>query len=146
MQYGVRRVGMLGLPVMLYSAARAPRGDKLGEFAATGAAVAVYPAATTAASLMAAFIPGVGPITAMAAPFVAAVLAQTPAEGLERLVRRGVRTFNQWERATRRLECGGDYQDTETAARQRMTAVRDMNASLVPARRVLGQEALLMHR
>lgn len=146
MQYGARSIGMIGVPVMLYEAAKAQRGEKVGYMSAAGAGVSVFPAATTAAALMCSFIPGVGPVTRLAAPFVAAILAHTPAAALEKLVRKGVRTFNQWERATRRLECGGDYVDTETAQNYRLTAVRDMNAALVPARRVLGQEALLMHR
>jgi len=146
LQYGSAGVGLVAMPAMLYSAARAPRGEKVGTFAAVGSSLAVCPGAAGAAALTAAFLPGIGPVAAMAMPFVAAALAYTPASRLEQILRQGVRTFNQWEKSTRRLECGGDYRDTELASNQRRAAISEMNSALVPARRVLGQEALLMHR
>jgi hypothetical protein len=45
----------------------------------------------------------------------------------------------------RKLEMGGDFQDTQEAYTMRQVAVREMGSSLLNARRHLGQEAAMMH-
>lgn len=46
----------------------------------------------------------------------------------------------------KRLEMGGNYQDTESAQTNRARALSEMSGSMQPARRYLGREAELLHR
>ena len=111
----------------------------IGQSAASVIGIPIAGVASAAACL----IPGIG-------PGIAAVIG-TMVSGYSDVMIGGylsnkVRLFTDLNYRIRHLEMGGDYQDTLTAQRQRLRAVQDMNASLIPGRRFLGQEALLMHR
>jgi hypothetical protein len=65
---------------------------------------------------------------------------------IDRILQSGAfRTFSQLDQRIRRLEMGGSYQDTVSAKALRDRALTDIGSALSPARRVLGQEALLTH-
>lgn len=126
-----------------FQASRSDRGGFvpaiIGQSAAVSAGIPIAGIASAALCL----IPGIG-------PGVAAVIG-TLMSGYSDVVLGGylsnkVRWFTDLNRRVRHLEMGGNYQDTLTAQRQRMRAIQDMNASLTPGRRFLGQEALFMHR
>lgn len=119
----------LYVPAIAYAAGHAKHGELLAETAAKTAGWAIFPAAR----LVGAAALG-NPLLGLASLFL-------PTAGMEKSIFRAVRTFSRFERQTRRLECGGDYQDTETASRLRLRAVRDMSGAMQPARRLLGQEA-----
>jgi hypothetical protein len=111
----------------------------IGQSFASAAGVPIAGVASAAVCL----IPGIG-------PGIAAVIG-TLVGGYSDVVLGGylsnkVRWFTDLNRRIRHIEMGGNYQDTLTAKKQRLRAIQDMNAALIPGRRFLGQEALLMHR
>jgi hypothetical protein len=134
----VSDIALIGL-----QAKRAGRGGFtsaiIGQSTASVIGIPIAGFAAAAVSL----IPGVG-------PFAAALIGETFALSAEYRIGASitdkVRLFTDLNRRVRHLEMGGDYKDTVTAQRQRLRAIQDMNASLIPGRRFLGQEALLMHR
>lgn len=88
-------------------------------------------------------IPGVGPF---AAALIGEALVGYGELRFGSALIKKVRYFTDLNKNVRHLEMGGSYKDSELAQRQRFIAVQDMNASMIPGRRYLGQEALLMHR
>lgn len=134
---------LFGAGIAAFEAAHADRGEKLPTLIGKGAAAIMYPAMAGAAAAPLALIPGIGPIAAVV---LASILVAYPNEAMGNSITRGVRMFTNLNKSIRHLEMGGNYKDTELAYRQRQIAVQDMNAALIPGRRYLGQEALLMHR
>ena len=75
-----------------------------------------------------------------------AIGALYPSFGIAHFVTRQVRKFANVDYRIRRLEMGGDYEDSATAAMARFSAVRDMSSALGASRRFLGREALYLSR
>lgn len=134
---------LFGVGVAAFEASHADRGEKVPALIGKTIGAVMYPALVGAASIGLSLIPGVGPI---AAAVIGSILASYPSEAAGNSITRGVRMFTNFNKNLRHLEMGGRYQDTELAMRQRSIAIQDMNASLLPGRRYLGREALLMHR
>lgn len=145
--WGGTRIGLSGMlfgaGVAAFEAAHAERGQLMPTLAGKGMAVLAFPALAGIASAAIALVPGIGPV---AAAFMGSILAGYPDEILGKNLSRGVRMFTGFAKSVRHLEMGGSYKDTESAYRQRLIAVQDMTSALIPGRRYLGQEALLMHR
>lgn len=133
----------IGATLTAFQAAQAQRGEKLATMGGQGLGLIAYPAIAGVASAGLCLIPGIGPGLAA---FMGVLLAAYPDEILSNNATRAIRTFSNANKAVRHLEMGGSYKDSEIAIRQRYNAINDMNASLLPGRRFLGQEALLMHR
>jgi len=123
----------LALPIVAYEAGRAPVGEKLPAAEAAVTNMFVLPAAKFGLGSLIG-----GPLAGLAATFL-------PTAGLERRIYHGLRAFSTLDRRVRRLECGGDYKDTETARVLRLRAMSEMSGAMAPARRMLGREAELMH-
>jgi hypothetical protein len=121
------------VPVIAYAAGHARHGELLAETAAKTAGWALFPTAKMAVG------------AALGNPLLGLALQFVPTAGIEKSIYRGVRALNHLEQNIRRLECGGDYQDTKTAANLRLRGVREMSGALQPARRFLGQEAAFFH-
>lgn len=142
MQAGIG-VGVTGAALIGYQASRAGRGgfmpSILGQSAGLVASIPIAGFASAALCL----IPGIGPTAAILAGLAASDYAEFRIGSA--LIKK-FRLFTDLNKRVRHLEMGGNYKDTELAQRQRFLAVQDMNSSMLPARRYLGQEALLMHR
>jgi len=78
--------------------------------------------------------------------YVTALAGLMGASEIGESVAKPIRFLQKLDHRMRRLEMGGDYVDTERAATMRQRAVQEMSGSLLNARSVLGQEALLMHQ
>ena len=131
-------VGMVG-----FQAARSGRGGFVPGIVGQTATIAAGIPFAGFASAGLCLIPGVGP---MAAAIVGSVLADYAEFRFGSYAAKTVRLFTDTNKRIRHLEMGGAYVDTESAQRQRFIAIQDMNAAMIPGRRYLGQEALLMHR
>jgi hypothetical protein len=134
---------LLTVPVAAVSAAMAPRGEKLTTFAATSSTMVTYPLISAGSAKLISLVPGIGKGTAI---FLSMFASLYPAAVVDNAVDRSFRKFSRIGRDMRRLEMGGDFRDTESAARLRSQAVQDMSAALTTGRRFLGQEARLLHR
>lgn len=145
--WGQMRLGAgwlaVGVPLAAFEAANAPKGQKISMLTGQTGGLLMYPALAGVASMGLSVIPGIGPITAVV---LGSMLAAYPDNLLGNSLARKVRTFSEFGLRSRHLEMGGSYQDTLLAERQRQIAIQDMNATMIPGRRYLGQEALLMHR
>lgn len=110
-----------------------------------GQGLAIGPGLLLAAAVDATItlIPGVGPILA---PWVSGFIGLALGSRLGRSLSPKIRLFTDLHKNVRHLEMGGAYQDSEIAQRQRFIAIQDMSSAMIPSRRYLGQEALLMHR
>lgn len=136
-------IGYTGAALIGFQAARAERGSVLpsvvGQSVALGLSIPLTGIASAAVSL----IPGVGPAAAI---LIGSILADYGELRVGGTLIKKFRQFSNINKMVRHLEMGGSYKDSEIAQRQRFLAVQEMNASMIPGRRYLGQEALLMHR
>lgn len=136
-------IGYAGAAMIGFQAATAERGAFLpslaGQSVALGASIPLTGFASAAVSL----IPGIGPAAAI---LIGSVLADYGEYRFGSALIKKFRQFSEIDKKIRHLEMGGSYKDSEINQRQRFLAIQDMNASMIPGRRFLGQEALLMHR
>lgn len=136
-------VGGLGAVMIGFQAAKSPRGSILpslvGQSVAFGASIPLAGFASAAISL----IPGIGPVAAV---LIGAIVADYGEYRFGSSLIKRFRQFSDINKKIRHLEMGGSYVDSESAQRQRFLAIQDMNAAMIPGRRYLGNEALLMHR
>src|SRR5271166_4495538 len=123
--------GMIG-----FQASKSGRGGfvpaVVGQSFAIGAGIPIAGIAAAGISL----IPGVGPFAAAA---VASLLVDYGEVRFGTALIKKVRDFTDLHKSVRHLEMGGSYQDSESAQRQRYLAIQDMNSSMIPGRRYLGQ-------
>ena len=133
----------LAVPLAAFNAAHAPRGQMLSVAVGEGTGYISTALFAGAASAALCLIPGIG---LPAAAILGTLAATGPGSYFGGTAARAFRMFSNINKSVRHLEMGGAYIDTENAQRQRFIAIQDMNASLIPGRRYLGQEALLMHR
>ena len=126
-----------------FQANKAGRGGLVPAMVGQGAAIlGMIPVAGFAAAALC-LVPGIGPVTAA----IVAGLASDYAEyRIGSQLIKHVRFFTDTDKRIRHLEMGGNYRDSEIAQLQRFQAIQDINASMVPGRRYLGQESRLMHR
>lgn len=133
---------VIDMALVGFQAHRAGRGGLIpsivGQSVVIGAGVPI--AGFAAAGLC--LIPGIGPV---AAAFLAEAIMYYPEYRVGSALITAFRTFSNLHKNMRHLEMGGSYQDSELAQRQRMIALQDMNASMIPGRRFLGNEARLMN-
>jgi hypothetical protein len=134
---------MLGLPFVAYEMGTAQRGEMLATATGRVTGLCTYPVTAGLTLAMLSAIPGVNVV---AYPIVAAILAQFPNSYLENKIISGIRTLNQAGRRIRRLEVGGDFEDSESASAARQRSLRELTGTMQTSRRYLGQEALFMHR
>jgi len=134
---------MLGLPFAAADAARQKPGERLPTLAGRTMALTTFPVMSAAFATGLMLVPGIGPV---AAAVLAPLAALYPNAMFGRSLARGFREMSQFSRNVRRLEMGGDYQDTLSAQASRMSAIQEMNATMAASRRFLGQEALFYHR
>lgn len=132
-----------GIAMVGFQAKRAGRGGfvpaVVGQTTALGIGIPLAGFASAALST----IPGVGPLAAVV---IGSAMADYGELRIGSSLIKKIRYFTDLHKRVRHLEMGGSYQDTELAQRQRFLAIQDMNAAMIPSRRYLGQEALLMHR
>jgi hypothetical protein len=136
---------LFGAPLVAFELANSKRGEMLPTLA-TDVGGLVSQGILTAGIMagMSVLLPGIG--TGIGAGLAATLIASGPNSLIEKGIGRSVRSFTQLSQHVRRLEMGGDYQDTESAQRQRFLGIQEMNAAVQTSRRYLGQEALLFHR
>lgn len=134
----VQDVAMIG-----FQAANAGRGGFVPSIIGQSAAIGLGIPLTGFISAGLCLIPGVGPL---AGAIVGNILSGYAELRFGSELIKKIRLFTDMHRRIRHLEMGGSYQDSLIAQRQRFRAIQDMNAALVPSRRYLGQEALIMHR
>lgn len=131
------------LALIGFQATRAGRGGFVPAIVGQSIGIAAGIPLAGFASAAVSLIPGIGPFAAV---IIGSTLASYGELRIGSAMIKNVRYFTDANKRIRHLEMGGSYQDSETAQRQRFIAIQDMNASLIPGRRYLGQEALLMHR
>lgn len=131
-------VAMIG-----FQASKAGRGEMVPAVVGQSIGIAAGIPLAGFASAALCLIPGIGPLTAAV---IGTAMASYGEVRFGAAFTKKIRMFTNLNKSIRHLEMGGRYQDTEIAMRQRMIAINDMNSATMPARRYLGQEALLMHR
>jgi hypothetical protein len=134
---------MVGLPFAAADAARQKPGERLPTLAGRTMGLTTFPIMSAAFATGLMLVPGIGPVAAAA---LAPLAAMYPNAMFGKSLARGFREMSQFSRNVRRLEMGGDYQDTLSAKASRMSAIQEMNATLVASRRFLGQEAVFYHQ
>lgn len=136
-------ISVVSMPMIAFQAAKSDKGGFMpaiiGQSMAITAGIPIAGFASAALSL----IPGVGPIAAIV---IGSLLSDYAEFRIGSALIKKVRLFTNANKRIRHLEMGGSYRDSELAQRQRMIALRDMNAAMIPGRRYLGQESVLMHR
>lgn len=135
--------GVAGIGLVAYQASRSNRGGFVPAIVGQVGAIGVGSILAGVAASGFALIPGIG---IAAASVLGALLADYPEYAIGTWMGRKVRLFTDVNKKIRHLEMGGSYQDSQLAHRQRFIALQDMSSAMIPARRYLGQEALLMHR
>lgn len=134
---------LLSLPFIAYEAANADRGEMLASTSGSVSGLMSYPILSGVIAGGLALIPGIG---VTAAAVMGAIAAIYPSGQVDKLASQGFRMLNNMGRNVRHLEFGGNYQDSETAQRERQLAIQEMSAAFQTSRRYLGQEARIMHR
>lgn len=132
-----------GMAMIGFQAARAGRGGFVPAVVGQSFALAVSIPISGVAAAAISLIPGIGPFAAVA---IGGLMVDYGEARFGSILIRKVRCFTDLHKRIRHLEMGGSYQDSESSQRQRFLAIQDMNSSMIPGRRYLGQEALLMHR
>lgn len=130
---GLKSTVLVSAPMIAYAASRSQRGDMLADVSAKTASLVGVPVFATA----------IGAMTGN--PVLGLALGLLPTQDFERRVYRSVRYFTQWERSSKRLETGGSYQDTDTAAALRLRSMQEMSGALGSTRSFLGREATFFH-
>jgi hypothetical protein len=127
-----------------FSVKHRPRGEFISRTIGTTTSLCIMLQAPFAmAPLLRMGIPMLG-ITGSKAVSMFATLY--PAIGLGNFATRAVRYMANYGYHMRRIEMGGDYEDSATAAALRFAALRDMSAAHGIARSYLGREALYLNR
>lgn len=133
-----------GVPQIAFSSMRTQRGEVLPTMADTSIGIASFPALSAVLRPITRFMLPTALVTAT--PVLASMLAVLPATGLGKGGAQAVRYFKSWGYKLRRIEQGGDYQDTETALNLRMRSISDMSSAMSYSRRWLGNEATFMRQ
>lgn len=131
-----------GVPQISFASARAQRGEVLPSIISSSIGIASYPALSAVMRPVSRFLLPFVPEAAV--PVLASLLAIEVAYGFGKAAAQSVRWFKSFGYRQRRIEQGGDYQDTETAFNLRLGAVRDMSSAMSYSRRWLGREAEYM--
>jgi len=122
---------LIAVPLIAFSVANTAPGERLATLAGETASLATT---IPMAMALAALLPSVPVlVTTAAAGFASTWFAEH--------VNRAFSRLSKTERRVKRLEMGGNYQDTETAAQFRMSAAMDMSSAFQGRRTWLGREA-----
>lgn len=130
-------------PLLAFQAGKAGTGGFVSTMVGGSATLAAGVPIAGFASAGLSLIPGIGPFAAAVA---GTMLVGYGEYRVGKSLIKATRYFTDTAKRIRHLEMGGSYADSELAQRQRYFAIHDMNATMIPGRRYLGQEALLMHR
>lgn len=133
------------LPLNAYLASKAAPGEALSVFTAETLGFGTHAVLSVATSSLLHIIPGFSMIPLGGRATIAAFVAALPNIAVIDKMQRGLSLLSSSDRRIQRLEMGGDFQDSETAAALRMAAVRDMSSAMGMRRRYLGAEALYFH-
>ena len=131
------------LPFAALEIANAPRGQAINTALGKSVEYAAFPIVNAASVAVVALL--LPEAIAGAVPLAALVLSAVVVGGIRKVADKGIRAFSAIGTRVRHLEMGGNYKDTDTAYTLRMRAISDMNGSMQPARRYLGQEGLIFH-
>jgi hypothetical protein len=134
-----------GVPQIAFSTTRAQRGEVLSTIAATSVGIASYPTLSAVINPAVRFLLPFS-IGATGTAVLASMIAVIPAYQIGKAAMAGVRYFNSFGYKLRRIEMGGDYQDSATAQNLRMKAISDMSSAMSYSRRWLGNEAQFMRQ
>src|SRR5207245_1264008 len=116
---GMRAGGVLAVasaPLVAFDVANSKRGDMASTMVGRSMGLGALPVVSGVASLAVAAIPGIGPLLA---PWVGAAVGSASDVYLGNKAIYGFRKLSQGARDTFRLQAGGNFQDTQTARRQR---------------------------
>jgi hypothetical protein len=134
-----------GTPFLAFQITSAERGHMAGEAVSGTLSMLMTPlVAGVIGAVIAVALPGIG--TGIGVSLIVSALAGAATEAAVAPIGHGITGLTKLGRDLQALHMGGSYQDTQLAQRQRFLAVQQMNSAMPPARRYLGQEALLMHR
>lgn len=144
---GAKNIPLL-FPLVAYSAGKAQRGETLPELASGVAGLSTMPMMTSlTAGALRLIAPSLGgPVSFIAVNVAAILLSNKPNDWLRSSVFRKVRALSTFDRETRRLEMGGQYQDNQTNRAFRSAAIQEMSSAFQNSRSYLGREALFLHR
>jgi hypothetical protein len=133
----------LNLPFIALEAGAAQRGEMLPIIAGRTAGMLAQPVmgGIVSAGLVASL--GLPPVAAAVA---ATMLIAVGSNYFENKLIRGIQMLKRETANAQRLSFGQGFKDNPTARAMRMRAVQEMNYTLVPSRRWLGQEARILHR
>lgn len=135
--------GLADIGLIAFQVNRAGRGSVVPAILGQGFAMIPGTVIAGVASAGLCLIPGIGPVTAA---IMGQMLAGYGELRMGAALANPIRMFTGLNKSVRHLEMGGNYKDTEFAQRQRYIALQDMSSAMIPGRRYLGQEALLLHR
>ena len=132
---------LIAVPLIAFSAAGAPRGERVSRLAAEVSGVAVYPAMAAAISL---FIPGGPLLGAGARAIIATLAAAIPNMYFVENANRAFSKISRAEQRIMRIETGGNYQDSATAQAFRFNSLNEMSSAFQSSRTWLGREAFML--
>src|SRR5271157_1479288 len=117
-----------------FGAYNAPTGKKISSGLAGGISIA----ASTGISL------GISALTGLPPVLTDLAVQSLIGPGIEKIAAGIIQPMVDFGQNQRRVNFGGDYRDTQTAATMRQSAAREMSRSLMNARQWLGQEGAFM--
>jgi len=141
----VMGMGMF-LPVFAYMASKEQPGERLASFApeaiGIGTGFLVTPFVTAACCA----IPGFSMLPIGVRSFVGMTVAQMAVnQPITQKLGAFIRQAGQYSNRKRGLEMGNGFRDSQNAAAGRIAAMQEMSGSFGSARRMLGNEARLLH-
>jgi hypothetical protein len=131
-----------GVPPISFSIKHRPRGEFMSK--AAGWTVGLCIGLLAPFALAPALRWGAPMLGNIGSKVASSLLTIYPAVGLGRFTSRAVRYMANYDYHIRRIEMGGDYQDSVSAAALRFVAIRNMSAAFGSARGYLGREALYL--
>lgn len=116
----------------ILSSVTAPKGHKMSGFVGGAARTAAFAVGDVIGSMLG------GPLMGMALGSITEHAGETVGDA--------VQFFNDFNKMTKHINMGGNYEDTRVAYTMRQRAAQEMGTSVMNARTYLGKEAALMHQ
>ena len=132
---------LISVPLIAFTAATAPRGERASTVAAETAGVLIYP---VMAAAIAAVIPEGVLLTAGVRATIAMLAAAIPNMTFVEGANRAFSQISRSEKRIMRIETGGNHQDSETARAFRFNSLNEMSSAFQSSRTWLGREAFLL--
>jgi hypothetical protein len=139
----MRQGSMLSLPLVALEAGTAQKGEMIPTLTGRMAGLMAQPVMAGMISAVLASTLGFPPV---AAAVVSGLLVGAVATTYEDKLIRTLTTLSKYGAESNHVRFGGSFQDSATAQARRQRALRDLAGASIPARRWLGQEALVLHR